>query len=71
MLSTCRSVAMFDNCGGDSAQTRKSERKLSDFRTFYGVPKVHPEWSTYDRFEVFDCSDKSDKWRFFTGQGPV
>ena len=35
------------------------------------MPKVHTEWSTYDRFEVFDCSDKSDKWRFFTGQGTI
>jgi hypothetical protein len=59
---------MFDHCGVESIQTRKTERKKIDYRTYYGTSKVYTEWSTFDRFEVFDCSEKFEKWRFFSGQ---
>jgi hypothetical protein len=59
---------MFDHCGVESIKTRKTERKKIDYRTYYGTSKVYTEWSTFDRFEVFDCSEKFEKWRFFSGQ---
>jgi hypothetical protein len=59
---------MFDHCNSDTLQDRKAERKKTDYRTYYGAAKVYTEWSTFDRFSVFDCSEKMEKWRFFTGQ---
>ena len=29
--------------------------------------RLEPQWSTYDVFSVFDCSESSPKWRHFTG----
>jgi hypothetical protein len=64
LLSSCKNVPLFQRCQRDH---REFNRTKISYRNFYGVNKVVQEWSTFDKFDVFDCSDVQDKWGFFTG----
>ena len=46
-------------------------RKLrirEDYQTFYQNSVVRNQWSTFDVFDVMDCSQIGEKWHYFTSQ---